>query len=398
MQRPFGYSIQLIVFSFAAILQSVSPANAACFYQEETSQQARDANSSAADSAIDLPEQKIIELIRELDANNFDQRERATRDLIALGGKTIPVIEQTLNECSAEAKLRGIFVLRTLALSDDDTLDALASASLDRLEKSDNRSTATKATAALKYISESREDITLARLKELGAEVELATVVRDANVVHIPYVIRFPEQWAGDNGDLRRLRWLVSIRAVEFEGMQFNDESIRQLKRLPEVHDVVLKKCSITDDGLDVLADIDGLARVGIYHCAVTDACVKHLRAIEYASLFKLYGTGMSREIAESLHDEQRGVEVDFRRGALLGVACLTGSGRCLVSTVEPDSAAEKAGIQVGDVIVQFDGKPVGNIEELTAVVAKFDAGSSAEVRWMRGSEELQETVKLGSW
>ncbi len=66
-----------------------------------------------------------------------------------------------------------------------------------------------------------------------------------------------------------------------------------------------------------------------------------------------------------------------------------------LVTTVEKGSPAEKAGIEAGDVILKFDGKPVLSSSDLPRMVASTKPGSRSAVQvWHRGSaKELTITV-----
>ena len=58
-----------------------------------------------------------------------------------------------------------------------------------------------------------------------------------------------------------------------------------------------------------------------------------------------------------------------------------------LVSAVEPGGPAEKAGLQVGDIIVKYDGKPIERSGELPVLVGNVAPGNSAPVEvWRKGS------------
>jgi len=65
------------------------------------------------------------------------------------------------------------------------------------------------------------------------------------------------------------------------------------------------------------------------------------------------------------------------------------------VETVNPDSCAEKAGIQVGDIIFEFNGKPVENNTALIAALKKSAAGDTVELRVFRAGAELTLTITL---
>ena len=67
-----------------------------------------------------------------------------------------------------------------------------------------------------------------------------------------------------------------------------------------------------------------------------------------------------------------------------------------LVSQVNKDSPAEKAGLRAGDVIVRFNGRGVGDTGQLRNLVAAAAPGSSARIVVMRNGKEHTFTVTIG--
>jgi serine protease Do len=67
-----------------------------------------------------------------------------------------------------------------------------------------------------------------------------------------------------------------------------------------------------------------------------------------------------------------------------------------LVAHVASDSPAERAGIKVGDVIVEYAGKPIKDSTDLPILVARTDVGKSATVRVLRDKKEIPLTVTVG--
>ncbi|MHB8772337.1 MAG: DegQ family serine endoprotease [Syntrophales bacterium] len=110
----------------------------------------------------------------------------------------------------------------------------------------------------------------------------------------------------------------------------------------------------------------------------------------------------MAKEIAPQL--QKRG---HVTRG-LLGVAIqdvtpelakslgLKDSKGALVSQVVPGGSAEKAGIEQGDVIVNFDGRPVGDSKELPRIVASTTVGKTVTVKLLRDGKEVERRAKIG--
>lgn len=64
-----------------------------------------------------------------------------------------------------------------------------------------------------------------------------------------------------------------------------------------------------------------------------------------------------------------------------------------LISSVEKNGPADKAGIEVSDVILKFDGKPVGSSSDLPRLVASTKPGVKAVIELWRKGESRQVTV-----
>jgi serine protease Do len=69
-----------------------------------------------------------------------------------------------------------------------------------------------------------------------------------------------------------------------------------------------------------------------------------------------------------------------------------------LVSGVEKDSPADKAGIKRGDLIIQFGGKKVEDSTGLRNMVAGSGPGTKAEIKIVRDQKEQTLTVTLGEF
>jgi serine protease Do len=68
-----------------------------------------------------------------------------------------------------------------------------------------------------------------------------------------------------------------------------------------------------------------------------------------------------------------------------------------LVSSVEPGSAAAKAGVQAGDIILAFNGKEISQSADLPALVGGSAPGSQANLEVWRGGAKKQLTLAVGN-
>ncbi|HUU11338.1 MAG TPA: PDZ domain-containing protein [Phycisphaerae bacterium] len=67
-----------------------------------------------------------------------------------------------------------------------------------------------------------------------------------------------------------------------------------------------------------------------------------------------------------------------------------------VVAGTTPGSAAEKAGLREGDVIISADGKPVDGPEQLVEFIGNRRPGDNVRLAWSRGGERMKGVVILG--
>src|SRR5262249_31984584 len=66
-----------------------------------------------------------------------------------------------------------------------------------------------------------------------------------------------------------------------------------------------------------------------------------------------------------------------------------------IVSMVEHDSPAERAGLRPGDVIVAYNGKPISDANQLTTMVAETPAGTRVPISFYRDGKEQTATATI---
>lgn len=67
-----------------------------------------------------------------------------------------------------------------------------------------------------------------------------------------------------------------------------------------------------------------------------------------------------------------------------------------LVFQVLPDSPAEQAGMQDGDIMTTFDGKPIRNSRELISAVGQAEVGGTVKVEILRDHRRMTLNVEIG--
>ena len=156
-------------------------------------------------------------------------------------------------------------------------------------------------------------------------------------------------------------------------------------------------------EDLRLLPRLRNLRHVGIHGLKIdaqTLALLGRLRSLEN---IQLYGTGVSDEAVAALAARFPNAEIDVRKGGKLGVGGQRIVGPCQITQVVAGSAADRAGLQIGDVVLSMDGVAVKNFEGLTEYVGRHGPGESIEVEIERAvagkvPQRFTATVTLDGW
>jgi hypothetical protein len=283
--------------------------------------------------------EKVRRWIEQLDSDEYWTREEASKRLFQTGAAAIESLAGAARSDKLEVSTRAVGVLARLLELEDAQIELAAETALEEIASSRVTSAASRAESVLDGYRGSRQDRTLNKLRQLGA-----TVATQANSTgEIVFAdITLGEGWRGTTADLAAL------------------------KRVPS------------------------LQRLSIYSASVNDEAVKNLASLKQLTKLELFGTSISDDGFERLTKSLARETIDRRKGGLLGVqGDPTVQGGCLVSYVQADSAAEKAGLQVGDLIKKFEGRPVADFTSLTKLIATKGGGDAVEI-------ELERPTQIG--
>lgn len=67
-----------------------------------------------------------------------------------------------------------------------------------------------------------------------------------------------------------------------------------------------------------------------------------------------------------------------------------------LVSDIQDSSPAKEAGFERGDIVVEYEGKPIRDVNHLRNAVAQTEVGKKAKVKVLRDGKEKELSVKIG--
>ncbi len=331
------------------------PANRADDATAESATQGRPIEAAKSNSSLPAdkshPEpspEKIRRWIAELDSDEFWVREAATKRLQQAGRSALAALAEAGKSDKLEVSTRAIGVLSRFLESSEANTELAAETALEDIAAGRVSSSASHAESALAGYRGSRQARVIAKLRQLGAQANSITL---SSGEIGPVRIAIGEGWRGTTDDLASLKRISSLQALSV-------------------------------------------------YVKTGDEAVKYIAPLRSLTKLELYGTGISEAGVKQIAAALPAVSIDHRKGGMLGVAGQPGvvGGGCLVSGVQAGSAAERAGLQPGDIITHFEGKAVEDFDGLTKLIAEKSGGDTIKVDIRRDNESLKKEVKLGQW
>jgi hypothetical protein len=302
-----------------------------------------DPKTSAAENAPAPTPQQVAAWITQLDDNRYVVREQATRHLLESQAAVLDPLLATANGESPEPADRAVWILRRLGNSKKQGLRRQA---LERLAQLRNHPQA--AAAAVATLAEIRHNEAIFAIHRLGGRY----VTGDQFGPYATPRVELDQKWRGGDAGLAHLRDLIGAYQVIIIGADITAKGAAELQHVNQLREVMLYRTQVTPE------DVPALQKL-----------LPH-------------------------------VMIDYRRGGLLGVGAnpLDGAGAAVVATVQPGSAAEAAGILVGDTIEKFEGQKVENFKALTTMIGKHGAGDEVAIDVLRAGKPIHFKLKLGEW
>jgi hypothetical protein len=293
---------------------------------------------------------EIAAWIAQLGAPQYAQREAAARSLAGAGRPAVGPLQRAIMAADFEVASRSVEILRGMLAADDAELAGEAERQLEAVAAGGS-AVARVAESALEFHQAGLAAAARERLEGQGAVFRERVVTAAAHGTEV----EFNAAWRGGPEDWRLLPRLRGVVCVS-------------------VHGVPLDAAAI-----GVLGRVRGVRRID------------------------LFGTGAPEQAVAQLGVRLPDTLVDVRKGGKLGVSSIVQAGPCELSGVQPGSAADKAGLRQGDVIVAADGEPVASFEALTARVSRHGPGEVVRLEVEREggggtAERFECDVRLDAW
>ncbi len=305
--------------------------------------------NSPAPLLAQQPNAKIQQWITELDDDQYLVRKQAQQQLEVAGRPALAAVAVAARSGSLESTTRALHVLLLWSESDD---TALRLDALQHIAVLPNRKT--EALMASEILAEVREQAAVEALTAAGGVFERDTILPAGMITgqnRPPLKVIINPKWKGGDQGLKHLKEVRRTTTISFHSAPITDKALTHLLHLP------------------------------------------NLRRIEF------YGTKVSKPAVQQLKKTlTEKVTIDVRSTALLGVSAISPRGPAQVNGVVHGSAADKGGLQRGDVITELNGEKIADFEGLTRRIAKHEAGDSVTLKILRNGKAQDVKITFDHW
>lgn len=344
--------------------------------------------------------QQIASWIDELQSDSFVIREKATENLIHAGqGAVLPLIASAKSR-DREVMFRSVMILNDLAINNlESPLSEAAWRGLKEVVSQNNgQSAARRAETALQEFYIAREGRAVARLQELGANLEYYTRMIEGRYVPVVTSVVIGDTWMGGVNDLHQMRWIRTIERITLTGEKVRDDWVEPIAEVNHVAEFSIKRAKVTAACLPAIQKMKQLSILKLHYLELDNGSLETLKKLTQLTKLELYGTKFSRQNRHLLQDALVSTIVDIRQGGFLGVGCEQITDQCTIAYVHSGSAAHEAQLRPGDVIVKYNGKEVADFEALTELISENKARDEITIDVSRHGTILSKKLTLGEW
>lgn len=353
----------------------------------------------ASAAAAAEPKGELERAVEQLASDTFLEREKASQLLLDAGGKAIGVLEASLEQAELETMTRVLHLLEVMALeSEDSATREAAVACLTRLAGSRRAAISERSSTVLSAVRREQRAAALAQLERLGAKLNERQMLVGPGFVAAGYTLEIGVAWRGTLDDLKLLSRIDDVPVLILVGEKVDNAWLEHVAALASLQSLTLKKTSVTAAGIERLKELKELQVLDVLYSPLEDDALASIKEMPQLSLVRLFGTKVTKEAAAKLAADKPGTKIDLRRGGFCGIGVQAHPLGCIVSNVQARSAAERAGLELGDLLLSFDGKNPKNFEELTEVIAQHKPGDEVAVERYRNGERETLKITLGEW
>ncbi|MEM7454042.1 MAG: PDZ domain-containing protein [Planctomycetota bacterium] len=193
-----------------------------------------------------------------------------------------------------------------------------------------------------------------------------------------------------------RSGWPANVHSLYLEDVTIDSDMTDQITSNENLTSIWVQSCDIKRSDLIKIIEMPGLTAIQIGKFDLDQVVMLKIESQRHLRVFNIAACKFSPDDYKRLRARRPDMSINFTARAFLGVRSQINAAGCRVSDVIPGTGADKAGIQVNDVIELVDGDPILEFDDLRYHIATKDVGDEMTMTIDRNGQQLILTVLLG--
>lgn len=342
------------------------------------------------------PKERSVEYwVGQLASDHYLRRESAQQKLIRAGDEAVAPLEGVLATADLETTELAIRALGEISMAQKPNDDSGAWAALDRISTKRAGSKANRAKIALEEVNAYRSETAIQAIQDAGVTVGVAEFVIQA-ISESNVILQIDASWRGDIEVLDWLRWVRKVQFARIEGPAVNREVLERLAKMPDLNSITLVDGTIDVETIKTLQGIPSITALELRYTTIDEDVADALMELPLRSSLSLIGTDLAIAKVDAMREKLPGLKIEYKQGGYLGVGGADFGNVCQINRVLFGSAADKAGLKVGDTIERIGDTDIRQFSDLQAKVSQHHEGESLTIEFSRQGNKAQVTVVLG--
>ena len=207
--------------------------------------------------------------------------------------------------------------------------------------------------------------------------------------------------------DLSDSDWGMAIQEVTISDQKVTSQLIESFRTITSLQSLSLDRCIVEPESLLEIDKLRSLRGLSLTRMELGEDVFKALAKQNRLTYANLARCRFQSKLYQELVAKRPRLQVEFSGQALLGVhgsadlgmgsTNFSGAVGSAITQVVPGSAADKSGMQVGDIISKVDERTIASFDDLRLCIAAHNSGDRLTFRVKRGDRSVDLKVVLAA-
>ena len=187
---------------------------------------------------------------------------------------------------------------------------------------------------------------------------------------------------------------IAGIALLTVPSLVFAQKEDKDKKEKKEIQSIIITRTGDKNEKMVIEVEGDKVTVNGKDIKELKDIDV-HVNTLNGSAV---YGPGMAGAWNLNFNDNHFSLFSEDENRAMLGVTTEGHDKGAEIRSITSESAAEKAGLKKGDILIRIDDKKIESTDDVTEAIRAHKPGENVNITYLRDGKEQKASAELGKW